>query len=164
MNIKTILAAAMVAILAFSLSSCKKKTPLERMQEFRSELTKEDTTQMLKLADGCMTLLKAQKYDQALSMLYSYNDSTKEVAPLTAEEKQHYGRRFRVFPVLEYERDYYSFQLEGQNDVKYRITFAPGGDGEAPCRTALMFNPVKKDGQWYLTIKTARNGFDELRQ
>lgn len=97
-------------------------------------------------------------------MLYEYNDSTKEVQPLTDKTRKQYERRFKVFPVLEYTMDYYSFQLEGVNDVKYRITFAleenPEQNGNAV--TAMMFNPVKVDGVWYLTIKNGTE-FDKFR-
>ena len=71
---------------------------------------------------------------------------------------------FRIFPVVDYELVYYSFQLEGINDVKYKIIFAQeenvAENGEAA--TALMFNPVKVDGSWYLTVKKAGQKFDEL--
>lgn len=120
---------------------------------------------MLKLSNDCMELLKAKKIDNALSMLYEYNDSTKEVTPLSEKSRKRYERMFHIFPVLDYKMEYYSFQLEGVNDVKYRIIFGqedqPDVNGEAA--TALMFNPVKVDGNWYLTVKTADQSFDELR-
>lgn len=154
-----------IALVAVFISSCKeKKTRMQQIQEFRNSLSSTDTTQMLKLCNDCMDLLKAQKVESALSMLYEYNDSTKEVQPLTDKTRKQYERRFKVFPVLEYTMDYYSFQLEGVNDVKYRITFAleenPEQNGNAV--TAMMFNPVKVDGVWYLTIKNGTE-FDRMR-
>lgn len=153
-----------IALVAVFVSSCKEKTRMQQVQEFRNSLSSTDTTQMLKLCSDCMELLKAQKVESALSMLYEYNDSTKEVQPLTDKTRKQYERRFKVFPVLEYTMDYYSFQLEGVNDVKYRITFAleenPEQNGNAV--TAMMFNPVKVDGVWYLTIKNGTE-FDKFR-
>ena len=152
-------------LIMLSVSSCKKKTHLQKVQEFTSSLTSADTTQMLKLSNDCMELLKAKKIDNALSMLYEYNDSIKEVTPLSEKSRKRYERMFHIFPVLDYKMEYYSFQLEGVNDVKYRIIFGqedqPDVNGEAA--TALMFNPVKVDGNWYLTVKTADQSFDELR-
>lgn len=155
-----------IVLVAVFTSSCKeKKTRMQQVQEFRNSISSIDTTQMLKLCNDCMDLLKAQKVDDALSMLYEYNDSTKEVQPLTDKTRKQYERRFKVFPVLEYTMDYYSFQLEDVNDVKYRITFAleenPEQNGKAV--TGLMFNPVKLDGVWYLTVKNGSD-FDKFRR
>ena len=156
---------SLMALILLCVSSCKKKTPLQKMEEFTSSLTSADTTQMLKLSNDCMELLKAKKIDNALSMLYEYNDSTKEVTPLTPQARKRYERMFRIFPVVDYELVYYSFQLEGINDVKYKIIFAQeenvAENGEAA--TALMFNPVKVDGTWYLTVKNTSRKPDERR-
>lgn len=67
-----------------------------------------------------------------------------------------------LFPVLEYSRIYYSFQLEGCNDVKYEVVWATadktGTNQDA--KTAYMFNPVKVDGSWKLCVKTASDEID----
>lgn len=163
-NMKKLAYIMFIALVAVFVSSCKEKTRMQQVQEFRNSLSSTDTTQMLKLCNDCMDLLKAQKVENALSMLYEYNDSTKEIQPLTDKTRKQYERRFKVFPVLDYTMDYYSFQLEGVNDVKYRITFAleenPEQNGNAV--TAMMFNPVKVDGVWYLTIKNGTE-FDRMR-
>lgn len=152
----------MAVVLVFS--SCKDKSRTQQIQDFRNELTKEDTTQMLKLSDQCMELLKAQKTNEALSMLYEYDTESKELIPLADKTRQRLEKRLKFFPVLDYERIYFSFLLEGVNDVKYRIKFAeeenPEQNGEA--KTAFMLNPVKVDGSWYLTVKNG-NDFDELQ-
>lgn len=152
----------MAVVLVFS--SCKDKSRTQQIQDFRNELTKEDTTQMLKLSDQCMELLKAQKTNEALSMLYEYDTESKELIPLADKTRQRLEKRLKFFPVLDYERIYFSFLLEGVNDVKYRIKFAeeenPEQNGEA--KTAFMLNPVKVDGSWYLTVKNG-NDFDEFQ-
>lgn len=146
------------------LVSCgsKKKSREERVEEFRSELTAEDTAAMLKLCDDAMADLKAHKVDQVLANLYEYTDSTQEVKPLTEQTKKEYRNKFMLFPVLEYSRIYYSFQLEGCNDVKYEVVWATadktGTNQDA--KTAYMFNPVKVDGAWKLCVKTASDEID----
>lgn len=156
-------------IFCFSLtvifSSCRKeKSRVMQVEEFREGLTKEDTTQMLKISNDCMELLKAKKYNEAMASLYLYDEENKSLLPLTDEAKKHLERRFKMFPVLEYKLMYYSFLLEGVNDVKYSIKFAeepnPEQNGEA--KTAFMLNPVKVDGTWYLTVKNGGD-FDELQ-
>lgn len=143
-----------------------KKTREERVEEFRSQLSAEDTAVMLKLCDDAMADLKARNFNKVLENLYEYTDSTQEVKPLTDKTKKVYMNKFKLFPVLEFNRIYYSFQLEGCNDVKYEVVWAPAdktGTGQ-PAKTAYMFNPVKVDGSWKLCVKTASDEIDmEMR-
>lgn len=149
-------------LLSVSLTSCHKdKSKSEQVLEFRSELTEQDTTQMLKLCDDCMELLKNRQIDKALGMLHEYDDSLKTVSPLTAEMTKRYEHVFNTFPVYEYTRSYYSFQLEGLNDVKYDIMFA---ENDKTAKTAFMFNPVRVDGTWYLCVKRADQDIDESKR
>ena len=157
------------AITLFSCTGKKKDATQQREEaiaEFRSHLTEADTTAMLKICDDAMEMLKQKKYDVVLASLYEYNDSTKEVKPLSDTTAKKYKRRFEMFPVLSYYRIYYSFQLEGCNDVKYRVTFATAEAAQTKDdpTTAYMFNPVKVDGSWKLCVKTARDEFDHSRR
>lgn len=150
-----------------TLVSCgtkKDKSRFEQVEEFRSELTSEDTTAMLKLADDAMEQLKNRQYGEVLASLYEYTDSTAEVKPLTEATKKRYERRFKMFPVISYQRKYYSFQLEGCNDVKYDVVFATAETAGTPndAHTAYMFNPVKVDGSWKLCVKTPTDEIDPL--
>ncbi len=146
-------------------TGCKNKAPQtreEQVAEFRSMLTAEDTVQMLQLCDNAMELLKSKKIDEVVSTLYEYNDSTKEVKPLSKELAKRYTNKFKMFPVLRYTRKYYSFQLEGCNDVKYDVVFATAeqaGTKDDPV-TGFMFNPVKIDGEWKLCLKTLSDQID----
>lgn len=117
---------------------------------------------MLKLCDNAMEQLKAGKIDQVLANLYEYDDSTKEVKPLSEQTANRYRHQFSMFPVLDYSRQFFSFQLEGCNDVRYNVTFATAdktGTG-SPAKTAYMFNPVKIDGTWKLCVKTQKDETD----
>lgn len=150
--------------LTLGISSCSsKKEPREKqVAEFRSQLTAEDTATMLKLCDNAMEELKARKIDKVLASLYEYTDSTQDLRPLSKETEKKYRRQFTLFPVLSYERKYYSFQLEGCNDVKYEVVFATAEQAgtEEPAKTAYMFNPVKINGEWKLCVKTANEEID----
>ena len=152
-----------VAILCLATAcSNKKKTREERVEEFRSMLTTSDTTQMLQICDNAMEQLKGKKIDEVIASLYEYNDSTEELSQLTDEMKKRLTRRFKMFPVLNYNRQYFSFMLEGCNDVKYEVTFAtPEQTGADSAKTMYMFNPVKVDGEWKLCVKSAKDDHDE---
>jgi len=156
-----------VSVCLVAMTSCKKKqteqTREDRIEEFRANLTQNDTTEMLRLADSAMELLKGKKIDEVLGNLYEYNDSSEELKPLSKAMSKRVEIRFKRFPVLDYKRDYFSFMLEGCNDVKYQVTFATAeqtGNGE-PATTMFMFNPVKVGGEWKLCVKTAKDEVDE---
>jgi len=152
------------AICLFTVNSCKKKqqTRDEQIAEFRAQLTQADTTEMLRLCDTAMELLKGKKIDEVIETLYEYNDSTNEISPVSNEMKKRLHHKFKIFPVLEYERKYYSFLLEGCNDVKYEVTFATAEQtgSEEPAKISFMFNPVRVDGEWKLCVKTSTDELD----
>lgn len=156
---KTINVLFVLAIIIMAVSSCtdKQKSPKDQVQEFRSQLTYNDTTAMLQLCDNAMELLKQNKYEEVIASLYIYDDSTKSVNSLSETTANSYRRMFEMFPVLEYEREYYSFLLEGCNDVKYKVTFSILQETGEALNTAYMFNPVKIDGEWKLCVKTAKD-------
>ena len=111
-----LLAGTICALLSLdSCNSCSSskdgKSREEKIEEFRSELNKEDTAIMLKLCDDAMEELKNQNYDKVLASLYESTDSTQELKPLSKEVANKYRRKFMLFPVLDYHRIYYSFQL-----------------------------------------------------
>ena len=142
--------------------SNKKKSREERVDEFRSMLTANDTTQMLQICDNAMEQLKGNKIDDVIASLYLYNDSTQELSELTDQMKKRYAQRFKRFPVKDYKRQYYSFMLEGCNDVKYEVTFATAEQtGGQPATTMYMFNPVKVNDEWKLCVKSAADDIDE---
>lgn len=156
-----LIAAALLCLgTAFSCSN-KKKTREEQVEEFRSMLTANDTTQMLQMADNAMELLKSKKIDEVIASLYEYNDSTEELSQLTDDAKKRLTRRFKMFPVLSYNRQYYSFMLEGCNDVKYEVVFAtPEQTGADSAKTMFMFNPIRINGEWKLCVKSAKDDHD----
>ncbi len=151
-----------VAVLCLGTAcSNKKKSREERVEEFRGMLTANDTTQMLQICDNAMEQLKGKKIDEVIATLYEYNDSTEELTQLTDQMKKRLARRFKMFPVLTYNRQYYSFMLEGCNDVKYEVVFAtPEQTGADSAKTMYMFNPVKVDGEWKLCVKTSKDDID----
>ena len=153
------------AALLILVAACKSKpkTREEQIEEFRSELTAQDTAAMLRICDDAMEQLKAKKIDQVLANLYEWDDSTKEMSKLSERMTKRLRRQFKLFPVLDYKRQYFSFMLEGCNDVKYSIVFATAeqaGTKEAPV-TMFMFNPIRVDGEWKLCVKTTKDEIDE---
>lgn len=132
-------------------------TRQDLIHEFQSTLSKQDTLDMLKLTDDAMEKLHNKQFDAVLASLHIYDDSLKTVNPLPESEKAKIQKMFNYFPVQKFKRTYFSFQLEGCNDVNYEITF----DSIDSAKTHFMFNPVKVDGIWYLCVKGEKDEIDE---
>lgn len=154
---KQIFNIVLFSLICLFIVSCgqKQKSQEQESQEFRGALTEADTTQMLQVCNECMELLKKKDIEGALAMLKEYDDSTHTVHDLSAETRQRYTRLFTLFPVLDYTLTNYTFLMEGLNDVKYEVIFAeeahPEVNGEP--KTSFMFNPVRVDDQWFVTVK-----------
>lgn len=154
---KQIFNIAVFSLICLMIASCgqKQKTQEQESKEFREALTEADTTQMLQMCNECMELLKKKDIEAALAMLKEYDDSTKTVSDLSAETRQRYTRLFTLFPVLDYTLTNYTFMMEGLNDVKYDVIFAEESHPEVNGvpKTSFMFNPVRVDDQWFVTVK-----------
>lgn len=124
-------------------------------EEFTSTLTEADTTKVLALATEVLDSIKSGNVEWAVESLCEV-DSTGQVMPLAPDARERVARRFKTFPVVDYELDYYTFSVPMLNDLKYRTYFRERLEGETggPAM-AVMFNPVKVDGQWYLCLKEA---------
>ena len=155
-------AAALAVVSCKNQPKSEEETRSEKIEQFRAQLESDDTTTVLRLCDNAMNMLMNKQYDEVISSLYEYTDSTKEVKPLSSETAAKYLRKFKMYPVMRYERKYFSFQLEGCNDVKYDVIFASGESAgtSTPAIIGYMFNPVKVDGEWRLCVKTPADGYD----
>lgn len=143
-----------ISILCFY--SCGNKgsnSPREQKKDFSTTLSAADTAFVLKQTRECMECLKMGKIEEAIDMLSMLSDT--KISSLSEEAKQQLRKRCRLFPVLDYSLAYFSFIADTVNDVKYIVKFKEGTKNHKPNTIGFMFNPVKKDGQWHLTIKQA---------
>lgn len=137
----------------FLFSSCKQNSS---EKSFADELTQQDSIEVLHLADSCMTLLKERNLEKAIDMIYFLKDSS-TVVPMDAGQRLTLSKMFKHHPVYDYELDYFTFSRQDLNDIKYRVQFfrLDGPDDHRPNTIGFMFNPVKIDGIWRLTMKNA---------
>ena len=153
---KKILIAAACALVMASCGNSKKQQPKtvgDLEQDFVATLTEADTTAVLGMGSQLLDSLKAGNVEWAMGMLYQVNDSM-DIVPVDADTRGRLENRFRMFPVADYELDYYQFSLPGLNDLKYRTFLTARQDGVANPGMAFMLNPVKKDGQWFICVKS----------
>ncbi len=127
--------------------------PFEEAQEqFASQLSASDTTAVLALGAELMDSLKARNIDFALDHLSMFVNGH-QIAPLSDEMRKELTARFKRFPVVSYELDYYDFSLPVLNDLKYRVAFREAPEGGKAPTMAFMLNPVRTDEGWVLVVK-----------
>lgn len=123
-------------------------------KQFIASLTSLDTSSVLEKTNGFMELLVEGKVDSAVHQInvldagVLYKSSSKYLDELSG--------RFSLFPVLKYELVRYSFSTEGNNDVCYKYWFDESNTMK------LVFNPVKVDDRWYLTMKDGTQSSKDL--
>ena len=139
-----------------SFSFCKRNNSQETVVtegDFSSSLTAQDTTIVLEKTNLCMEELKNGKLEEALGMIYFLNEDREPVQMSEALYNETLDR-FKMFPVLSYKLENFSFDEQTENLVKYStIFFEKKPDDKMPNTIAVVFNPVKYNGQWYLTLK-----------
>lgn len=148
-----------ILILSFCLASCTAKvkqvnvkTQKDSELEFLSQLQSTDSTEVLSMADTFMDLLKAKKLDEAVGMIYVLHNNI--VYKKSDEYTEELKNRFTIMPVEGYEREYFSFSTEGNNDICYKTWPIPQTSGsDSGFLIRLTLNPVLVDGVWYLTFK-----------
>ena len=113
---------------------------------------KEDTTEVLQMAETYLTHLKNKQYDAALSMLHEIvNDSVK---PISQEDKQNILRQQEVFPVLDYHLESYEFVNEHKVQLTFSIEFFKKENENDPIQNTIRINfaPQRINATWYLTL------------
>ena len=153
------LAVAMLALPLMMLCSCdgeKKKGGdiTINLNGPLMNLDSQDTIIVRQMSTEFMDFLKAKDYRSALSMLY-YLDPDSTIIPLPNNMAARQLQIFQIFPVLDYRCDGIQFRTESDCQVKYTITFFEK-DGPEDTRnntTAFFLQPVRYEGQWYLTVR-----------
>lgn len=153
------LAVAMLALPLMMLCSCggdkKKGEPVTiNLNGPLMNLDSQDTIIVRQMSTEFMDYLKAKDYKSALSMLY-YVDPDSTIVPLTNSMAIRQLQIFQIFPVLDYKCEGIRFRTETDCQVKYIITFfeKEGPDDTRNNTTAFYLQPVRFEGQWYLTVR-----------
>lgn len=161
MKSKTIrlLAVAAVAVPLCLLCSCKgeqKGSGGNIMVNIGPTMTldSQDTIIVDQLSTEYIEHLKNKEFDAALAMLY-YLDPDSAVVPLPRNLAIRQMQIFHMFPVLDYKFESIRFRTESDCQVKFIITFDEPAEGETVNKytTSMYLQPVRREGQWYLTVR-----------
>lgn len=144
----------LILILVASCGEKKKKVtvlpPDPRMDQQMSR-TGKDTMMLLDMTKKFLETLKNNDIDGAMSQLYEVEDN--KVMPVSAERSKEIRKTLATFPVLSYKIDELLLYSDSDTEVRYTIEFfeKPKGDNR-PNTIKCSVNPMRVDGNWYLTI------------
>ena len=114
-------------------------------------LDSQDTIIVDQLSTEFIEHLKNQEYNDAIAMLY-YLDPDSSIVPMPRNLAIRQEQIFRTFPVLDYRCESIRFRTETDCQVKFNIVFSRNAEGK-DYTTSLYLQPIRRDGQWYLTVR-----------
>lgn len=141
-----------------NLSGKKVVTYKDAENVFLKSLTEKDTATVLSMTDSFMNFLLQGQIDSAIQLVQVVYGDTLYMPSLGY--KLELCSRFYTFPVVKYELVRYSFSTEGNNDVCYKYWF----DEQQNHTMKVVFNPVKIDSQWYITMKDGTQSSKDLNE
>lgn len=166
------LSVSLLALVCFMMSGCHEKskgngavadsTFVDRAHARDMDRSAADTATILRICTDYLDLLKEGKLDEAVNILYSYDDSTHVVSPITPEQREKVLTMHKMFPVVNYSLESMRLYAEDDTELVFMVEFfeKPEGDPQ-PNTVREALSPVRVDGQWYLTIAGEIN---ELRK
>lgn len=115
------------------------------------EFSSEDSLKVNELAEQYVACFNANDLETAADMLYTVrNDS---VFPLTAEQKSSFMAAMSQLPKFGFQKKELTLKSDLDNKVRVAVLMSENGSLEEEKATINLFvNPVKIEGQWYLTV------------
>lgn len=110
-----------------------------------------DTLEVVELTTEYLELLKNKEFDQAMQMLCHIEGDS--VFSLTEKEKTELQNQYKLFPVLSYKIEDYTFTDIYHNEIVYSIEFfEKGTDDKLPNTMRFTLQPKRINAVWYLTV------------
>ena len=120
--------------------------------------TPDDSTAILKMATEYLELLKQNKIDEALDLLYEVDGDIAK--PLSASRKNVLRNNLKKYPVLSYTIDEFRLYSDMDTDVRFTYDFMVKPEGapeNLPTTMKGALNPFRVNGNWYLSISELMN-------
>lgn len=140
-----------MCVFATIICSCKNSSEMKSVvseKQFTATLTNRDTVDVISLSSLCLTVLK-NDIDSAMNYIYYIKNDT--LIPLSDEKRIFLKNSFLSYPIKKIMLDTLIFNTEVDNIVRYNIVYDNGGS--FPITQRFIFNPIKIESAWYLTLK-----------
>lgn len=148
----------LLALIVFA--GCLRKSEPEKKTRYSEKMarTSEDSTAILNLTTQYLDLLKGEQFDEALQMLYNYNEEDGTVQPIDEERRSSLRNSYANFPVLNYEIDTVLLYSEIDTEVRFKYEFFEKPEG-SPIPNIVRGNvcPHRIEGKWYLTVPAEKD-------
>ena len=149
----------MIVAVGFSLASCGNKNPKNEEAEeqdpyYSSSMDRSaaDTAAIVQLATQYLDLLKENKIEEALNMLYVVDSVRLE--PLSKERKDMLAKNLKRFPVLSYTIEEYRLFTDDNTELRYTYEFMPKPKGAEnfPNTMKGLIGFFRLGETWYMTV------------
>ena len=119
-------------------------------------LSKKDTTEVRRLTRQYLHLLENRDLAGAMSMLYYYDHDSISPLPQALGEKE--AHVLGMFLGMKAEIDHIIFYKDDDSEVKFTVTMFERTDenDKRPNKASFLIRPVRKGGEWYLTLADTR--------
>jgi len=139
------------------LGSCggnkKKDVPADSTELLKPnmDLNAADTAEVVALSNQFLDRLRANKFDEAVGMIFFLNGDSIEV--LSNDRARGQKALLERCKGVRYDIDYFVFSEEKDNIVKYTVTmFEKEANDPRPNTTSFYLKPIRRDGKWFLTM------------
>lgn len=148
-----------IVAVGFSFVSCMNKSPKNEEAEeqdpyYSSSMNRSaaDTAAIMQLATQYLDLLKENKIDEAVNMLYEV-DSV-ELKPLSDAYKNNVINRLKQYPVLSYTIEELRLYTDDDTELRYVYEFMPKPEGadNLPNTMKGLIGFFRLGETWYMTI------------
>ena len=134
----------------------KQSAEVETAEEPQFQMTAKDTSDVLMMTGEFLGYLKTERYDSAVAMLHAFDGDT--LTALSSERATTQKAIFKRFHGIRYQLTSLQFNSDFNNRVDYVITLFDNAPDEHHANTVrAALNPVRIDGQWYLTAVDSKS-------
>ncbi|MDD7257392.1 MAG: hypothetical protein PUH24_03815 [Prevotellaceae bacterium] len=154
-------------VVLFSLSSCKKTKTVKDLEDAylpkpAMSLTQADTAEVKAQVDHYLNLLKGNKKEEAMAMLYYLRGDS--IVKMPEEMRERFMTYYSRVQGIKYDVEYLKFYSEIDSEVKYTVTLFENKPGEnLPNKMSFVIKPVRREGKWYLTLADTQTDSHDLR-
>lgn len=123
----------------------------KKQQENKGLFSKEDTTEVIRLATEYLEHLKNKDFDNAIKMLHLVKGDS--IYSLSTEEQENLMQQYMSFPVLSYNIENLYLTGVRSTEIVYRIEFFEKQEKDKrPNTLKFRLNPQRINNVWYLSV------------
>lgn len=111
-----------------------------------------DTNELRAMAIDYLSLARDGRFDECLSMLHQYDETTDKISELSPENRARILNILQTFPIINFSIDEINFDSEISTQIFYTIEMFPNDDSGVPNTMKFSLSPKRLDWKWYLCI------------